>query len=61
MVNQLYPGKFTQPKIMFTEVPDAIAVRKGQNAELLARLNGGIAAIRGDGTWQKINDRWMGR
>jgi hypothetical protein len=24
-------------------------------------VNSGIAAIRGGGTWQKINDRWMGR
>jgi hypothetical protein len=24
-----------------------------------ARLNAGIAAIRADGTWQRINDRWM--
>jgi ABC-type amino acid transport substrate-binding protein len=61
MASQLYPGKLTQPSIMFTEVPDAVAVRKGQHAELLVRLNGAIAAIRGDGSWQKINDRWMGR
>jgi ABC-type amino acid transport substrate-binding protein len=46
---------------MFTEVPDAVAVRKGQNAKLLTMVNGGIAAIRGDGSWQKINDRWLGR
>jgi carbon monoxide dehydrogenase subunit G len=24
------------------------------------RVNSGIAAIRGDGSWQKINDRWLG-
>jgi polar amino acid transport system substrate-binding protein len=61
MANQLYPGKLTRPAIMFTEVPDAVAVRKGQNAKLLTLVNSGIAAIRGDGSWQKINDRWLGR
>jgi polar amino acid transport system substrate-binding protein len=61
MVADLYAGKVTRPSIMFTEVPDAIAVHKGQNAGLLAQLNAGIAAIRADGTWQKINDQWMGR
>ena len=60
MANELHPGKLTRPSIMFTEVPDAVAVRKGQNAKLLTMVNSGIAAIRGDGTWQKINDRWMG-
>ncbi len=61
MANELHPGKLTRPTIMFTEVPDAVAVRKGQNAKLLTMVNSGIAAIRGDGSWQKINDRWLGR
>jgi polar amino acid transport system substrate-binding protein len=61
MAAELYPGMLTRPSIMFTEVPDAVAVRKGQNARLLTLVNGGIAAIRADGSWQKISDRWLGR
>ena len=45
---------------MFTELPFAIAVSKGREAEFLARLNAGLAEIRTDGTWQQINSRWMG-
>jgi polar amino acid transport system substrate-binding protein len=61
MATALHPGKLTLPSIMFTEVPDAVATLKGQNARVLALVNDGIAAIRADGTWQKINDRWLTR
>jgi len=27
----------------------------------LTQLNAGISAIRADGTWQQINDRWTGK
>lgn len=37
-----------------------IAVRKG-DSELLARINQGLAAIRADGTYVAIYDRWFGR
>ena len=57
MAAALHPGKLTPPALMFTEVPDAVAVRKGENADVLALVNRGMAAIRADGTWQKINDR----
>jgi ABC-type amino acid transport substrate-binding protein len=42
---------------MFTELPFAIAVSKGQRQQFLTQLNAGISAIRADGTWQNINDR----
>jgi polar amino acid transport system substrate-binding protein len=61
MAAELHPGKLTRPSIMFTEVPDAVAVRKGRNADLLSLVNRGIAAIRADGSWQKINEQWIGR
>lgn len=61
LANTLYPGKVTVPQKMFSEEPDAVAVAKGQHADLLTRLNAGIAAIRADGSWQKIDDHWMGR
>jgi polar amino acid transport system substrate-binding protein len=61
MAAQLYPGEITMPSKMFEEVPDAIAVSKGKHAELLMKLDAGIAGIRADATWQEINNQWMGR
>jgi polar amino acid transport system substrate-binding protein len=58
---KLYPGKLTVPATMFSEAPLAIGVQKGRNSELLARLDAGLSAIKADGTWQQINNRWMGR
>jgi ABC-type amino acid transport substrate-binding protein len=46
---------------MFIELPLAVAVPKGKQADVLARLNVGIAAIRPDGTWQQINEYWQGK
>jgi polar amino acid transport system substrate-binding protein len=58
---RLYPGKLTVPRVMFVELPFGAAVLKGQNAEFLTRLNTGLAAIRADGTWDRINKSWMGQ
>ena len=58
---RLYPGQVTIPRTMFSQAPLTVAVRKGQNGELLTRLNTGLAAIKTDGTWQKITDHWMQR
>ncbi len=44
---------------MFMELPLAVAVPKGKRADVLARLNVGIAAIVADGTWQQINEHWL--
>lgn len=55
------PGKVTEPKTLFWELPLAMAVPKGQRADLVAKLNDGLAAIRADGTWQKINEVWLGQ
>jgi ABC-type amino acid transport substrate-binding protein len=56
---RLYPGKLTIPGSMFLDLPLAAAVPKGQNGEFLARLNAGLAAIRVDGTWDRIYESWM--
>jgi polar amino acid transport system substrate-binding protein len=58
---QLYPNQFTIPKIMFYEQPLALGVLKGQSAKIISQLDAGLAAIRADGTWQQINDRWLGQ
>jgi len=57
---RLYPNHVTEPRSMFTELPFAVGVSKGREAEFLARLNVGLAAIRTDGTWQEINNHWKG-
>jgi polar amino acid transport system substrate-binding protein len=59
LASRLHPGKLTMPRAMFWELPLGAAVLKGQNAEFLTRLNTGLAAIRADGTWDGINNRWL--
>jgi ABC-type amino acid transport substrate-binding protein len=59
MVARLYPGQVAHSPQLLQEFSLAVAVTKGRGAELVARLNGGVAAIRADGTWKEINDRWM--
>ena len=57
----LHSGKVTLPEKLFLELPLALAVRKGEKADLIAKLDQGIAAIRADGSWQAIDNRWGGR
>ena len=61
IAGRLYPGQVTLPQTMFTELPFAVAVAKGQRTQFLIQLNAGIAAIRADGTWQRINNQWTGK
>jgi ABC-type amino acid transport substrate-binding protein len=61
IANRICPGKVTAPGAMFLELPLGAAVIKGRNAELLAGLNSGLAAIRADGTWDRINNDWLKR
>jgi ABC-type amino acid transport substrate-binding protein len=61
IAHRLYPGKITMPRRMFREGALAVAVPKGQHADLLMRLDAGLDAIRSDGTWQQINNRWTGQ
>jgi polar amino acid transport system substrate-binding protein len=60
LASTLHAGKVTLPEKLFLELPLAVAVSKGQSADLIARLDRGIAAIRADGTWQRIDQRWAG-
>lgn len=45
IADQLYPGKVNVARRMFLEVPLAVAVARGTRADVLARLNQGIAAL----------------
>jgi len=56
-----YEGKITVPTTMFIELSLGLAVAKGQHADLLKRLDAGLAAIRADGTSQRIEDKWKGQ
>ena len=57
IADKLYPGKVSVARRMFLEVPLALAVAKGTQAGTLKRLDEGIAAIRADGTWERLNQR----
>ena len=35
-------------------------LRKGREDDLMKKMNAGIAAIKADGTYQKIHDKWFG-
>lgn len=61
IANKLYPGKVVAAERMFLELPFSAAVLKGQNAEFLARFNKGLAEIRADGTFERINKSWIGQ
>jgi polar amino acid transport system substrate-binding protein len=61
LATRLHPGQVTEPRTMFFETALALGVPKGQSASLLAKFNAGLAAIRADGTWQQINNRWAGQ
>jgi ABC-type amino acid transport substrate-binding protein len=58
---RLYPGQLVHSPKLLQELPLAVAVPKGKGVDLVALPNAGISAIRADGTWQRINDRWTGR
>ena len=61
IADKLYPGKVNVARKMFLEVPLAVAVARGTQAATLKRFDEGIAAIRADGSWEQINQRWTGR
>jgi len=61
MATRLYPGQLVHSPKLLQELPLAVAVPKGKAANFVALLNRGISTIRADGTWQQINDRWMGQ
>lgn len=58
---RLHPGKITPPDRLFWELPFAVAVPKGKAAGQIAKLDAGIAAIRADGTFERINASWLAR
>jgi ABC-type amino acid transport substrate-binding protein len=55
-----FAGKITVPTTMFTQLQLGLAVAKGQHADILRRLDAGLASIRADGTLQRIEDKWKG-
>lgn len=61
IANKLYPGKVNVPDKMFLVLPFGAAVLKGQNGEFVNRFNKGLAAIRADGTYERINKSWIGQ
>jgi len=56
-----HPGKFTLPEAPYVRVPLAFAVAKGKNAELLVKVETALDAMRADGAFKAIEDKWLGR
>ena len=61
IANKLYPGKVSVPDKMFLVLPFSAAVLKGKNADCVTRFNKGLADIRADGTFERINKSWIGQ
>jgi ABC-type amino acid transport substrate-binding protein len=61
MARRSYPGAFTLPSEPYIAVPLAFAVAKGKNADLLKRFDEQLAAMKADGTFKAIEERWLGR
>jgi polar amino acid transport system substrate-binding protein len=61
IANKLYPGKVSVPDKMFLVLPFSAAVLKGRNADFVTRFNKGLADIRADGTFERINKSWIGQ
>jgi polar amino acid transport system substrate-binding protein len=58
VVTRSYAGKISVPTTPFLRESLVLAVLKGQHAELIRRVNAGLAAIRLDGTMAKIEAKW---
>jgi polar amino acid transport system substrate-binding protein len=61
MARKSYPGKFTLPSEPYIAVPLAFAVAKGKNAELLESFDATLAAMKADGSFKAIEEKWLGR
>jgi polar amino acid transport system substrate-binding protein len=58
VVARAYAGKVAEPTAAFMEESLVLAVLKGHQPELVRRVDAGLAAIRADGTLQRIEDKW---
>lgn len=61
MARRSYPGQFALPSEPYIAVPLAFAVAKGKNAELLKSFDGALAAMKADGSFKAIEEKWLGR
>ncbi len=58
VVARSYAGKISVPATPFLRESLVLAILKGQQPELIRRVNAGLAAIRLDGTMAKIEAKW---
>jgi polar amino acid transport system substrate-binding protein len=61
MARARHPGKFTLPSEPYVSVPLAFSVAKGKHAELLRSFDAALAAMKSDGAFRAIEERWLGR
>jgi len=55
-----YPGRFGLPTVPCIPVPLAFAVPKGASNELLGRFGVHLAALKAEGTAERIAEKWLG-
>lgn len=61
MARKSYPGAIALPSEPYIAVPLSFAVAKGRNAELLRSFDATLAAMKADGSFKAIEEKWLGR
>jgi polar amino acid transport system substrate-binding protein len=61
MARAKHTGKFTLPSEPYVSIALAFAVAKGKHAELLKRFDSELAAMKADGAFKAIEEKWLGR
>ncbi len=61
MARKSYPGAFALPAEPYVAVPLSFAVAKGKNAALLKDFDSTLAAMKSDGSFKAIEEKWLGR
>ncbi len=58
VVSESYAGRISEPQAPFLRESLVLGVLKGRHADFIGRINAGLAAIRADGTLQRIFQEW---
>ncbi len=61
MARKSHPGKIALPSEPYIAVPLSFAVAKGKNAGLLKGFDATLAAMKADGSFKAIEEKWLGR
>jgi polar amino acid transport system substrate-binding protein len=61
MARKSYPGQLALPSEPYIAVPLSFTVAKGKNAALLESFDATLAAMKADGSFGAIEEKWLGR